>query len=112
MQPCQNPKCDNEKTTPVLIKGNVVFYICEKCGKQFSYCDQGFATQQEIEQLQEEYCVEVMATGRYEPMELRKVLSNIGFEPKNHGHSIKLYHPMRHRFGPGSKRVEIRKTAG
>lgn len=66
-QPCRNKKCDNEETTAVAKFNNTTFYLCEKCGRQFSYCDQGFATQEEIERLQQDQFQQGMRKGKYEP---------------------------------------------
>lgn len=61
----------HEKATPVIKFEEVIYYICEHCGKSFSVRDDGQASQEEIEQLQQEQFHQVMKNNSYKPLRLR-----------------------------------------
>lgn len=91
-QACINPECSNQSATPTIKFGKVISYTCEKCGKAFSVCDQGFVSKEELEQFENDKCIKVMRTGRYEPLNVRSYIArhNITFEVSN---NLNLHSP-------------------
>ena len=86
---CIANKC-NHKATPVVKFGIVVSYICEHCGRKFGISDHGQASQNEIEELQNEQFKQIMNTGKYRP--LKRELIRV----KQKG-NIKMFDPMHDR---------------
>ena len=86
---CIANKC-NQQATPVVKFGIVVSYICEHCGRKFGISDHGKASQNEIEELQNEQFKQIMNTGKYRP--LKRELIRV----KQKG-NIKMFDPMHDR---------------
>ena len=86
---CINLKC-NQQATPVIKFGIVVSYICESCGRKFGVSDHGQASQNEIEELQNEQFEQVMNTGKYRPLKRK----SIGIKQKD---NIKMLDPISER---------------
>lgn len=106
MEPCKNPKCDNQEATPVCKFNSVVFYMCEKCRYQFSIGRHGFASEEEVELLQRDQYLQAINTGTYRAprynfgsnirfnpsQKLRQTISKVGYEGGSG--NVKMYHPM------------------
>lgn len=82
----------HEKATPVIKFEEVIYYICEHCRKSFSVCDDGQASQEEIEQLQQEQFNQVMQNNSYKPLRLR-----LSGRIRQKGTNIHMHNPIKER---------------
>ena len=97
---CIKSEC-NHQATPVVKFGIVVSYICEHCGRKFGISDHGQASQNEIEELQNEQFQQIMNTGKYRPFkrELIRVKQKC---------NIKMLNPMHDREETFSSHCHLR----
>lgn len=80
-------KCHRE-ATPNLKFNKVTYYICEHCGKSFSICDNGQASQREIDDLQKEQMRQIIRYNRYKPLRLQ-----ISASLKSRNGNTRMYDP-------------------
>lgn len=99
---CLNPECDKE-ATPVLTFGQATTYICEYCGYYFATNIYGFASKDQIENLQGNIMDQVARTGKYKPFHLGSYLAR--YNIKINGESVRMYHPVKEYDEPGNKKV-------
>lgn len=93
--------CEREATA-VLKFGIVVSYICEHCEKKFGVSDQGYASAEEIEELQRNQMEQIILTGVYKPLRIRN-----RYTLRAKGENIRLYSPARERERVGILKASV-----